>query len=71
MPFENLIIRWNISPIETLPQCMKVVFDAILQVCSEMEMVTTKEGTSKIVMPHVKQAVIKHYILDFIVDVMV
>ncbi|KAI9083065.1 hypothetical protein K1719_034969 [Acacia pycnantha] len=56
--FTEAIHRWDISPIESLPQCMKVVFEAILQVCNEMETVIEKEGTSNFAMPHVKQAFI-------------
>ncbi|XP_028755919.1 (-)-germacrene D synthase-like [Neltuma alba] len=56
--FTEAIHRWDISLTESLPECMKVVFEVVLQVCSEVEMVTTKEGTSIFVMPHVKQAVI-------------
>ncbi|XP_028807715.1 probable terpene synthase 2 [Neltuma alba] len=54
--FTEAFHRWDISPIESLPQCMKVVFEAVVVLCNEMEMVTAKEGTSNFVIPHVKQA---------------
>ncbi|KAI9083053.1 hypothetical protein K1719_034957 [Acacia pycnantha] len=56
--FTEAIRRWDISPIESLPECMKTMFEAVVELCSEMEMVTAKEGTSNFVMPHVKQAFI-------------
>ncbi|KAI9083068.1 hypothetical protein K1719_034972 [Acacia pycnantha] len=56
--FTEAIRRWGISPIESLPECMKTMFEAVVELCSEMEMVTAKEGTSNFVMPHVKQAFI-------------
>ncbi|XP_028795948.1 probable terpene synthase 2 [Neltuma alba] len=54
--FTEAFHRWDISPIESLPQCMKVVFEAVVVLCNEMEMVTAKERTSNFVIPHVKQA---------------
>ncbi|KAI9083037.1 hypothetical protein K1719_034941 [Acacia pycnantha] len=57
--FTEAIRRWDISLIETLPECMKAVFEAVVELCSEMEMVTAKEGTSNFVMPHVQQAFIE------------
>lgn len=57
-PFTEAIHRWDIGLIKSLPECMKVVFEAFVELFSEMEMVTTKQGTSTFVMPHVKQAII-------------
>ncbi|XP_054811086.1 probable terpene synthase 2 [Prosopis cineraria] len=54
--FTEAIHRWDVSPIKSLPECMKVVFEAVVEVCNEMETVTAKQGTSNLVMPHVKQA---------------
>ncbi|KAI9083060.1 hypothetical protein K1719_034964 [Acacia pycnantha] len=38
---------------------MKAVFEAVVEMCSEMEMVTANEGTSNFVMPHIQQAFIE------------
>ncbi|XP_028807701.1 probable terpene synthase 2 [Neltuma alba] len=54
--FTEAFHRWDTSPIESLPECMKVVFEAVAVLCNEMEMVTAEEGTSNFVIPHVKQA---------------
>ena len=55
--YKSIMSRCDISLIETLPECMKVVSEAVVELCSEMEMVTAKEGTSNFVMPHIQQAV--------------
>ncbi|XP_054778346.1 probable terpene synthase 2 [Prosopis cineraria] len=54
-PFTEAIHRFKCL-IKYLPECMKVVFEAVVELCSEMEMVTAKQGTSTFVMPHVKPA---------------
>ncbi|KAK4255623.1 hypothetical protein QN277_008600 [Acacia crassicarpa] len=56
--FTDAIRRWDISNIESLQECMKAVFEAVVDLCSEIEMVTVREGTSNFVMPLVKQAFI-------------
>ncbi|KAI4346031.1 hypothetical protein L6164_013114 [Bauhinia variegata] len=45
-PFTEAIERWDMSPIESLPKCMKVVFEALLDLFNEMELITAKDRTS-------------------------
>lgn len=49
--------RWNKSPIESLPQCMKVVFDTVVELGEEIELATTESGKSSFVVQYFKQAV--------------
>lgn len=49
--------RWDISPIESLPQCMKVVFETILELCEEIKLETSESGKSSFVVPRFTQAV--------------
>ncbi|KAF7833900.1 putative terpene synthase 2 [Senna tora] len=55
--FTQAIHRWDISPIQSVPECMKVVFEAVQQLYKEMESLTAKQNTSSFVMPHLKQAI--------------
>ncbi|KAJ1378239.1 Terpenoid cyclases/protein prenyltransferase alpha-alpha toroid [Sesbania bispinosa] len=65
--FTKAIQRWDISLIGSLPQCMKVVFDTVVELHDEIEMVTVKSGKSSLVMLPVKQAIcslIKAYMVE-------
>ncbi|KAK7272468.1 hypothetical protein RJT34_29079 [Clitoria ternatea] len=65
--FTEAIQRWDISIIASLPKCMKVVFDAIMELFGEMELLTAQSGKSSFVVPHFKQAVcdlIKAYMVE-------
>ncbi|TKY49012.1 terpene synthase 2 [Spatholobus suberectus] len=65
--FTEAIQRWDISPIESLPRCMKVVYDAVIELCEEIELATTESGKSSFVVPRFKQAVsnlIKGYMVE-------
>ncbi|XP_072081407.1 probable terpene synthase 2 isoform X2 [Arachis hypogaea] len=53
--FTQAIQRWDISPIKSLPECMKVVFNTILEVWKEIESVTSKDENSSLVLQHIKQ----------------
>ncbi|XP_014522250.1 probable terpene synthase 2 [Vigna radiata var. radiata] len=55
--FTKAIQRWDISHIRSLPECMKVVFETVLQLCEEIELLTRENGKSSFVVPHFKQAV--------------
>ncbi|XP_027342918.1 probable terpene synthase 2 [Abrus precatorius] len=59
------IQRWDISPIGSLPQCMKVVFDTIVELCEEMELITAESAS--FVVPNFKKAfsnLIKGYMVE-------
>ncbi|TKY49011.1 terpene synthase 2 [Spatholobus suberectus] len=65
--FTEAIHRWDISPIGSLPQCMKVVFDVVIELCEAIELATAKSGKSSFVVPRFKQAVfslIKGYMVE-------
>ncbi|KAJ1384847.1 Terpenoid cyclases/protein prenyltransferase alpha-alpha toroid [Sesbania bispinosa] len=55
--FTKAIQRWDNSLIGSLPQCMKIVFDTIVELHDEIEMVTVKSGKSSFAMSPVKQAI--------------
>ncbi|XP_027928308.1 probable terpene synthase 2 isoform X2 [Vigna unguiculata] len=55
--FTKAIQRWDISYIRSLPECMKVVFETVLQLCEEIELLTRENGKSSFVVPRFKQAV--------------
>ncbi|XLR08517.1 hypothetical protein S83_036455, partial [Arachis hypogaea] len=44
--FTQAIQRWDISLIKSLPECMKAVFNTILEMWDEMESVTSKDEIS-------------------------
>ncbi|MED6167492.1 hypothetical protein PIB30_003463 [Stylosanthes scabra] len=54
--FTEAFKRWDIRPINSLPECMKVAFNAILEMWYEMELVTSKGENSSLVLQHIKQA---------------
>ncbi|RDX82063.1 (-)-germacrene D synthase, partial [Mucuna pruriens] len=65
--FTEAIQRWNITPIESLPQCMKEVFDIVVELCDEIELATTDSGKSSFEIPRFKQVVfnlIKGYMVE-------
>ncbi|KAK7324635.1 hypothetical protein VNO77_28358 [Canavalia gladiata] len=59
--------RWDISSIGSLPPCMKVIFDAIVELCEELDSMTAESGRSKFVVPHFKKAIcnlVKSYMVE-------
>ncbi|XP_020239096.1 probable terpene synthase 2 [Cajanus cajan] len=65
--FSEAIQRWDITAIGSLPECMKAVFDAIIELCEEMELETTESGKSSFMVPRFKQAVsklVKGYMIE-------
>ncbi|KAL2331549.1 hypothetical protein Fmac_019130 [Flemingia macrophylla] len=65
--FTKAIERWDISPFGYLPQCMKVIFDTLVELCGEIELATTESGKSSLVVPYFKQAIcdlIKGYMVE-------
>ncbi|KAF7822845.1 putative terpene synthase 2 [Senna tora] len=44
--FTQAIQRWDAGPLDPLPECMKVVFQALLELFKEMELLTAQEGKS-------------------------
>lgn len=55
--FTKAIQRWDISLIRSLPQCMRVVFETVVELCEELKLVTAESGKSSFVVPHFKQAI--------------
>ncbi|KAL2331542.1 hypothetical protein Fmac_019123 [Flemingia macrophylla] len=55
--FTEAILRWDITLIESLPQCMKAVFDMLVELCKEIESLTTESKKSSFVVPAFKQAI--------------
>ncbi|MED6140338.1 hypothetical protein PIB30_092218 [Stylosanthes scabra] len=53
--FTEAIQRWDISYIASLPECFKVVFNAILEFWAEMDSLTAENGESSYVLQHLKQ----------------
>ncbi|XP_014522018.1 probable terpene synthase 2 [Vigna radiata var. radiata] len=65
--FTEAFQRWDIRLTESLPRSMKVIFEAILELCEEIEELTTESGNSNFVVPHFKQAVsnlVKCYLVE-------
>ncbi|XP_052727125.1 probable sesquiterpene synthase, partial [Vigna angularis] len=65
--FTEAFQRWDIRLTESLPQSMKVIFEAILELCEEIEELTTESGNSNFVVPHFKQAIcnlVKGYLVE-------
>ncbi|KOM28948.1 hypothetical protein LR48_Vigan623s000500 [Vigna angularis] len=50
------IQRWDISSIQSLPDSMKVVFNAIIEVCDEVKLATIESKNSNTVVQCVKEA---------------
>ncbi|KAL2331543.1 hypothetical protein Fmac_019124 [Flemingia macrophylla] len=55
--FTQAIMRWDISLYESLPQCMKAVFDMLVELCEVLETMTNESKKSSFVVPCFKQAV--------------
>ncbi|KAL1299341.1 hypothetical protein HN51_043785 [Arachis hypogaea] len=53
--FTEAMQRWDISCIASLPECFKVIFNALLEFWVEMESLTAESGKSSFVLQHVKQ----------------
>ncbi|XP_016169327.1 probable terpene synthase 2 [Arachis ipaensis] len=53
--FTQAIQRWDISLIKSLPECMKAVFNTILEMWDEIESMTSKDEISGLVLQHIKQ----------------
>ncbi|XP_047174416.1 probable terpene synthase 2 [Vigna umbellata] len=65
--FTEAFQRWDIRLTESLPKSIKVIFEAILELCEEVEELTTESGNSKFVVPHFKQAIcnlVKGYLVE-------
>ncbi|QHN95851.1 hypothetical protein HN51_043784 [Arachis hypogaea] len=54
--FTEAIQRWDSSCIASLPECMRVVFNAIIELFVEIESLIIDSGKSNLVLQHVKQA---------------
>ncbi|KAJ1376771.1 Terpenoid cyclases/protein prenyltransferase alpha-alpha toroid [Sesbania bispinosa] len=54
--FTQAIQRWDINVIQSLPECMKVVFNAIVELGDEIKIIAAKDGKSGLVLPYIKQA---------------
>jgi len=52
-----MIFRWDNSSIQSLPDSMKVVFNAIVEVCDEVRLSTLESEKSSIIVQCVKEAV--------------
>lgn len=52
-----LNFRWDISLIQSLPECMKVVFNTIVGLWDEIEMSLVESGKSYLVVEYIKPAV--------------
>nr|XP_029150635.1 (-)-germacrene D synthase isoform X2 [Arachis hypogaea] len=50
------ITKWDSSCIASLPECMRVVFNAIIELFVEIESLIIDSGKSNLVLQHVKQA---------------
>jgi hypothetical protein len=57
--FNNLFLnfRWDFSLIQSLPECMKVVFKTVVELWDEIEMILVETGKSNLVVEYIKQAV--------------
>ncbi|KAF7822844.1 putative terpene synthase 2 [Senna tora] len=53
-----IMAKWDASPLDPLPECMKVVFQELLELFKEMELLTAQEGKSCFVQ-YVKHAFVK------------
>ncbi|XP_039687039.1 probable terpene synthase 2 [Medicago truncatula] len=53
--FTQAIQRWDISLIQSLPECMQVVFNTIVEFYDEMERTIVEIGKSSLVLPYIKQ----------------
>nr|KYP58590.1 (+)-delta-cadinene synthase [Cajanus cajan] len=53
----GIISKWDINLIKSLPQCMKVIFDMLVELCEEIELMTKESGKSSFVVPYFKQAI--------------
>ncbi|KOM43866.1 hypothetical protein LR48_Vigan05g147100, partial [Vigna angularis] len=65
--FTEAFQRWDIRLTESLPQSMKVIFEAIIELCEEVEELTTESGNSNFVVPHFRQAIcnlVKGYLVE-------
>ncbi|KAK7324636.1 hypothetical protein VNO77_28359 [Canavalia gladiata] len=54
--FTQAIQRWDIGVIQSLPECMKVVFKAIVELWDEIELTIEEDGKSSMVLQCGKQA---------------
>lgn len=49
--------RWDFNLIQSLPECMKVVFKTVVGLWVEIEMILVENGKSNFVLPYIKHAV--------------
>ncbi|MED6213494.1 hypothetical protein PIB30_093972 [Stylosanthes scabra] len=59
--------RWDVSYIVSLPECFKVVFNAIVEICDEIIELSAVSGESNLVLQCVKQALC-HYVQGYLVE---
>lgn len=57
-----MTFRWDISLIQSLPECMKAVFNTIVELWDEIEMTMAQNGKSSLVLQYTKQAVSFHFL---------
>ncbi|AES66815.2 terpene synthase family, metal-binding domain protein [Medicago truncatula] len=57
--FTQAIQRWDFSLIQPLPECMKVVFNTIVELWDEIEITLVETGKSNLVLQYIKQAFYK------------
>ncbi|PNY15989.1 (-)-germacrene D synthase-like protein [Trifolium pratense] len=57
--FTQAIERWDFSLIQSLPECMKVVFKTVVELWDEIEMMLIENGKSNLVLQYIKQAFYK------------
>ncbi|XP_057458988.1 (-)-germacrene D synthase-like [Lotus japonicus] len=54
--FTQALQRWDISVIQSLPECIKVVFTATVELWDDIETTTAVDGKLGWVLPYIKQA---------------
>ncbi|CAL5200777.1 unnamed protein product [Lathyrus oleraceus] len=54
--FTEAIQRWDFNLIQSLPECMKVVFKTVVGLWVEIEMILVENGKSNFVLPYIKHA---------------
>ncbi|XP_039687040.1 probable sesquiterpene synthase [Medicago truncatula] len=53
--FTQAIQRWDFSLIQSLPKCMKVVFNTIVELWDEIVMILVETGKSNLVLQYIKE----------------
>ncbi|MED6188081.1 hypothetical protein PIB30_082606 [Stylosanthes scabra] len=65
--FTQAIQRWDASYTESLPECFKVVFNAMMELCDEIIELSAVSGESNLILQSVKEA-LSHYVKGYIVE---